>query len=235
MSRPTIAISVYDLDRTITRLPTWTPFLLHAARSIAPWRLLLVPFLGIVALRHRDRDRRKEAMHRILLGPTVAADAAERAAEAFARYLIRHHIRPGARAQIAADRAAGRRIVIATAAHAFYARAIADALGVADLVATQVRRTSTGDVTPLLAGPNCYGAAKGMMLANWLAGASLTRETTHIRVYSDHVSDAPAFEWANEAVAVNPHPPLRRLAVRRGWRIVDWQTDDAPIATVPAR
>jgi phosphoserine phosphatase len=44
----------------------------------------------------------------------------------------------------------------------------------------------------------------------------------HVRFYSDHVSDRPAFEWADEPVAVNPHGTLRLLAEERGWAIEDW-------------
>lgn len=222
MTAPKVRVSVYDLDRTITSLPTWTPFLLDAARTVAPWRLALVPIVGIAALRHRDRDRRKEAMHRLMLGHALTQDVATRLAEGFAERLLRDHIRPGARAQIAADHAEGRRIVIATAAHAFYARAIADRLGIADLVATQAHRNAAGDITPMLAGPNCYGPAKRAMLEQWLAGAGIAREDAHVRFYSDHASDAPSFEWADEPIAVNPHARLRTLASARGWPIVDW-------------
>ncbi|SDA24512.1 HAD family phosphatase [Sphingomonas sp. NFR15] len=222
MIAPRVRISVYDLDRTITSLPTWTPFLLHAARAVAPWRLAALPVVGLVALSRTDRDRRKELMHRLILGPTLGTAAATRLAEDFATRLTRDHIRPGARAQIAADRAEGRRIVIATAAHAFYARAIADRLGVADLVATRAKRDAAGDITPMLDGPNCYGAAKRAMLERWLADAGIAREDAHIRFQSDHVSDAPSFAWADEPIAVNPHARLRALARARGWPIVDW-------------
>ena len=222
MIAPRVRISVYDLDRTITSLPTWTPFLLHAARTMVSWRLALVPLAGIAALSHRDRDRRKETMHRLMLGPTLAAKTATRLAEDFAERLTRDHIRPGARAQMEADRADGRQIMIATAAHAFYARAIADRLGVADLVATQARHDAAGDITPLLDGPNCYGMAKRVMLERWLAEAGIDRAVAHIRFHSDHVSDVPSFEWADEPVAVNPHARLRKLAVARGWPILDW-------------
>jgi phosphoserine phosphatase len=44
----------------------------------------------------------------------------------------------------------------------------------------------------------------------------------HVRFYSDHVSDQPVFEWADEPVAVNPHGRLRRLAEQRGWAVEDW-------------
>jgi phosphoserine phosphatase len=54
----------------------------------------------------------------------------------------------------------------------------------------------------------------------WLAASGLERG--HVRFYSDHASDKPAFEWADEAVAVNPHDRLKRLATERGWRLENW-------------
>ncbi|MEO6360061.1 MAG: hypothetical protein ABIO43_05750 [Sphingomicrobium sp.] len=43
-----------------------------------------------------------------------------------------------------------------------------------------------------------------------------------MRFYSDHGSDAPVFEWADEAVAVSPHGKLREMAMKRGWGVEDW-------------
>ena len=41
----TTDLAIYDMDRTITRHATYTPFLLHCAARRAPWRLLLLPFV----------------------------------------------------------------------------------------------------------------------------------------------------------------------------------------------
>ena len=37
------ALAIYDMDRTVTRGPTFGPFLWHAMRRLAPWRALLAP------------------------------------------------------------------------------------------------------------------------------------------------------------------------------------------------
>ena len=58
------------------------------------------------------------------------------------------------------------------------------------------------------------------MIAGWLDSEGLTR--AHVRFYSDHASDVPVFDWADEPVAVNPHDRLLILARQRGWRIDDW-------------
>ena len=55
------------------------------------------------------------------------------------------------------------------------------------------------------------------MIADWVEKSGLLGKHGHVRFYSDHVSDAPVFEWADEPVAVNPHGKLRRLAEQRGW------------------
>ena len=41
-------LAIYDMDRTVTRRATYTPFLLHCALRRAPWRLLLLPFVVAV-------------------------------------------------------------------------------------------------------------------------------------------------------------------------------------------
>ena len=71
-----------------------------------------------------------------------------------------------------------------------------------------------------IAGENGYGPAKIRMIADWVEASGLKGAHGHVRFYSDHVSDQPAFEWADEPVAVNPHgklaPPSR--AARLGDR-----------------
>jgi Rrf2 family protein len=42
--------AIYDMDRTVTRRATYTPFLIHCALRRAPWRLLLLPFVIVSML-----------------------------------------------------------------------------------------------------------------------------------------------------------------------------------------
>ncbi len=218
--------AIYDMDKTITRRPTWTPFLVRTAATHAPWRLALLPLAGLAvvgyALRLVDRARLKELTLALLIGRRIDADWLADAAARFAAHVARHGLYPDAVARIAADRAAGRRIVMATASCRFYAAPIAATLGITDVIATDLVRDGGGAYRAQIAGENCYGAAKLRMMEAWLRAQQRAREQVHARFYSDHVSDAPALEWADEAFAVNPHPPLRTLAQARGWTILDW-------------
>ena len=63
------------------------------------------------------------------------------------------------------------------------------------------------------------------MVEHWLEGAGIARRDATVRAYSDHVSDAPLLEWADQAFAVNAHAPLVALARARGWTVFDWRQE----------
>lgn len=219
-------LAIYDMDRTVTRHATYTPFLLHCALRRAPWRLLLLPvvagsMLAYVA-RLIDRAKLKEINHRLLLGGKIHPRDLRPLVESFADRQLASNIRPGARSAIARDKAEGRRLVLATASYRLYADAIAERLGFDDVVGTTSVIGLDDRVHAMIAGENCYGPAKLRMIADWVEKSGLKGVHGHVRFYSDHVSDQPAFEWSDEPVAVNPHAKLRRLADQRGWAIEDW-------------
>jgi HAD superfamily hydrolase (TIGR01490 family) len=219
-------LAIYDMDRTVTRRATYTPFLLYCALHRAPWRLLLLPLvagsmLAYVA-RLIDRGELKEINHRLLLGGKVHPRDLQPLVESFAERQAMTNIRPGARTAIARDKAEGRRLVLATASYRLYADAIAERLGFDDVIGTGSIIGLDSQVHAKIAGENCYGPAKLRMIADWVEQSGLKGKHGHVRLYSDHVSDQPAFEWADEPVAVNPHGKLRRLAEQRGWAIEDW-------------
>jgi HAD superfamily hydrolase (TIGR01490 family) len=219
-------LAIYDLDRTVTRRPTYTPFLLHCAARKAPWRLLLIPVVLLsmlgYGLRLIDRARLKEINHQLLIGAHIHPRDLQPLVESFADAQVRSNIRPGARRAIERDRAEGRRLVLATASYRLYADAVAERLGFDDVIGTGSVIGLDDRVHAKIAGENCYGPAKLRMVADWVEKSGLKGEHGHVRFYSDHVSDQPAFEWADEPVAVNPHGKLRRLAEHRGWAIEDW-------------
>jgi HAD superfamily hydrolase (TIGR01490 family) len=219
-------LAIYDMDRTITRRATYTPFLLHAALRLAPWRLALLPLallaMAAYALRLIDRGRLKEINYTLLVGRGIAPERLEPVVDSFAEAQLATNILPGARRAIAADRAAGRRLVMATASYRLYAAAIARRLGFDDVVATETGLDSKGRVVAKIDGANCYGPAKKDMILAWLQREGLDRDAVHIRFYSDHVSDHHVHRWADEAVAANAHTRLVRLAQAEGWEVVDW-------------
>jgi HAD superfamily hydrolase (TIGR01490 family) len=216
--------AIYDMDRTVTRRATYTPFLMHCALRRAPWRLLLLPFviasMIAYAVKLIDRARLKEINHHLLLGSKRHPAELKPLVESFAAATLANNVRPGARDAIARDKADGRHVVMATASYRFYAREIAERLGFDECIGTNSILGLDERVHAKIDGQNCYGPAKLSMVEEWLAKSGLERG--HVRFYSDHASDAPVFEWSDEPVAVNPHNKLVRLAQARGLRVEDW-------------
>ena len=222
MSSAATPLSIFDMDRTITRTGTYTRWLIFWASHEAPWRLALLPISGLYGLgyllRLVTRQRLKELNHALLMGGKADRATVLRRAADYARHVLATNVFPEALAQIEAERAEGRRIVLATASYAFYAEAIAR-LGIADVIAT--RSVWDGErLRPRLAGENCYEDAKRRMVEAWLDAEGL--RGAPMRFFSDHVSDVPTFELADERIATTPSAGLRAVAGARGWQILDW-------------
>jgi HAD superfamily phosphoserine phosphatase-like hydrolase len=219
-------LAIYDMDRTVTRGPTFGPFLWHAMWRLAPWRVLLAPLSLAATLAYSlkliDRGRLKEWTYRLLVGP-VSPERLERVVQSFADKQCRTNILPGARTRIAEDKAAGRRLVLATASYRLYAAAIAQRLGFDDVIATDTRIDAQGRTIAKIDGRNCYGLGKLDMIEAWLQKQGLDRDAVHIRFYSDHVSDHHVHRWADEAFATNAHARLIKVARDEGWEVLDWR------------
>lgn len=219
------AVSIFDLDRTLTRQPTYTALLAFISWRIAPWRLLTAPIVILAMLGYLcglySRRRVKEIEQWLLLGNAVKRSDVEREASLFADRLDADGLLAEGKATIAKDLAAGRRVILATAANQFYAGALAERLGISEVIAT--RSVWRGDkLTAAIAGENCYGQAKRDMTERYLADQGMKRDAVHIRFYSDHISDRPMFDWADEQIAVNPSRKLYELALSLNWLIMFW-------------
>lgn len=211
-------IAIYDLDRTLTRRATYTPFLLFIARRIAPWRLLFLPVWVGMMIGHKlglyGRAGLKQAGFALFVGqpgdqrlPPLITAFAERTAKA---------LYPGAQRQWMADGEAGTMRVIATAALELYAGAIAEQLHADALIATPM------DAAGKLIEGNNFGDGKYQRVLDWFAASGFDRAACRILFYSDHVSDAPLLDWADEGVLVNPAAKGSRMADLRGWRVADF-------------
>ncbi|MGB5724773.1 MAG: HAD-IB family hydrolase [Parasphingorhabdus sp.] len=220
-------ISLYDMDRTITVRGTYTPFLFHMVFARAPWRLIFLPLLPFAfaayGLKLISRGRLKTFNQSMLLGSAPKLSALQPHIESFADKVLRSNRHGKAIDQVEADRANGRTLVLVTASYELYAEAIARRLGFDHLIGTRLQVDSQGRVLPVIIGENCYDDAKIARIEDLFAKQGWQRTESHVRAYSDHVSDQAMLEYADEAIATTPTPKLRRLAEARGWKIVDWR------------
>ncbi len=220
-----VRLSIYDMDKTITRRATYQPFLRYAVPRHKPWRMLLSPFLLLSTFaygaRTISRGELKEINTALMLGKRITPEKLGKLAKGFAEKTIAKNILKGALDQIALDHEEGRRTVLATASYTFYVKDIAALLDFDDVISTGTQAKGE-HATFAIDDDNCYGDAKLAKIERWMVEQGLKREECHIRFYSDHVSDAPALAWADEGYATNAHGPLRKLAKDRGWTVLDW-------------
>ncbi len=120
--------------------------------------------------------------------------------------------------QLDQDRAAGARLLIATAAFEFYASAFADALDFEAVIATQW----DGETIP---GGNCYGDTKKSRVLEWFEREDIKRHEARVRFVSDSFADAPLLDWADDPIFVTSSASHAAKARARGWQVID------PLAT----
>jgi HAD superfamily phosphoserine phosphatase-like hydrolase len=221
-------LSIYDMDKTVIGRASWTWWLFHYARTEAPARLLLAPLMLVpltgYALGFVDRKGLKQATQRLMMGSRVPRARVQHAAQAFADSFGAREELPGALAAIAADRAAGREVWLATASCRYFVEALARRWGIDHVVATE-NHWEGELLTPIILGENCYEMGKLRMIL-----AALESRPAEVAFTSDHSSDLVVLQWADRPVVANPHAPLRRVALSRGWPVVDWATGEAPEA-----
>lgn len=213
-------LSIYDMDKTVIARASWTHWLLHYARQEAPLRLLLLPLLLLpllgYALGFHDRKGLKQATQRLLMGGRVPAEKVARAADSFAAGFGAREELAGALAAIRADREAGYELWLATASCRFFVEALAARWGFDRVIATE-NRWDGDRLTPEIVGENCYEMGKLRKIL-----ARLEARPAQVKFTSDHLSDLPVLDWADLPVVANPHDPLRRVALARGWPVCDW-------------
>lgn len=208
-------VAIYDLDKTLVRRATFTPFLAFAARRLAPGRLALMPVWVLLMIGYRigfyDRTRLKTMGMRLMLGRRELAELQAIGREFADAHLDSAGWMEGVIAMVEEDRSAGRRLAIATAAFEFYARAFAEKLRIDEVIATRW----DGSTIP---GGNCYGTAKCKRVADWLGEDP---DNAGMRFVSDSFADEPLLELADDPVFVTQSTAKKKRAEARGWRVID--------------
>jgi HAD superfamily hydrolase (TIGR01490 family) len=220
-------IAIYDLDRTLLRKPTFTPFLMFAARKTAPWRLLLLPVWIAAMIGYRmglyGRKPLKQFGIRLFVGAEIAEEKATQLAQEFTDLLIPSGLQRGAMVQMAKDKDAAHVLIIATAAQELYVQAMARKLGFDAILATRQIRSPIGGYLHQFEGENCYGSEKLRRITEFLDSQKITRNSVEIVFYTDHHSDAAVLDWADIGIIVNGNAGLMAMARTRGWGCQDWR------------
>lgn len=150
--------------------------------------------------------------------PAAQTAAAQRL---FMAEVIAPRLLPAALALVREHQARGDLVALVTATNDFVTTPIAEAFGIADLLAVRLERAAGGTITGRIDGTPSYREGKVARVEEWLAARGKGwSDFGRISVYSDSLNDLPLLERATHPVATNPSPGLRQVAESRGWRIL---------------
>lgn len=139
----------------------------------------------------------------------------------FLESIIQPMLLPAATQLVERHRQRGDLLAIVTATNDFITRPIAEALGVQDLIATELARDLGGRVTGRVHGVPAFREGKVERVKQWLATRGLTLpDFARSHFYSDSTNDLPLLESVSDPVATNPGPALERIAIERGWPVL---------------
>ena len=152
-------------------------------------------------------------------------DRADADIAAASQQFMSHWVQPlltdAARDLVARHLRGGDRVAIVTATNDFITRPIAQALGVVELIATELQRDATGHVTGAIHGVPAFRQGKITRVQAWLQSQGLAwSQVQRSTFYSDSTNDLPLLELVTHPVATNPTPALARVALERGWPVL---------------
>lgn len=231
------AAAIFDVDGTVCATHSTTSLIWHRARQHGVWRHRLwlaslvwrAPMLRIVDTLSRSLTDR--IVYRHFAG--LSEERVRRDAQACCDALLLPLCFQDALAEIAAHRAAGRRIVLLSGGIDLVLAPLAERLG-ADLVAQRLevrdgRFTGRYRSYEALDGagraPASQGARKAAALREFAARFGIDLVNSY--AYGDSVNDVAMLSEVGHAVAINPDRRLKREAERRGWAVRTWRSSGA--------
>lgn len=124
-----------------------------------------------------------------------------------------------AKRRIDLHRAQGHRVVLITGSLDLLVRKVAEALKVDDYIASDTERIE-GHFTGQIRLPVPYGHGKVYWLRHHAEGQGIDLSQSY--AYGDSHADRWVFHSVGHPKAVNPSWRLRRLALQKGWEILQW-------------
>jgi HAD superfamily hydrolase (TIGR01490 family) len=228
-----MSIAFFDLDKTLLAVNSAT---LWIRREVAQGHLTRLQALRAslwVARYHLGFVSVQDAVLAAIshLAGTPAQALQERTTR-FYEEQVRTLYRPGALRALEEHRGAGDRLVLLTSSSGYLSEHVARELRLDAILCNRFEVDERGLHTGRPLGAVCFGAGKRTHAEAYAreAGVSLSA----CSFYTDSYSDLPVMEVVGRPVAVHPDYRLRREAVRRGWRVVDWGVPGAGAPDVGA-
>ncbi|MBN2026091.1 MAG: HAD-IB family hydrolase [Actinobacteria bacterium] len=216
------SIAFFDMDRTLLKGDSDN---LLVTYMIGTRRLGMAAFLKMARfclLARLDRVSIEEWRRWVYreFGRFEAEELMRIVEEGYERRIMPRLYREG-KESISTHKQKGHLTVIATAAWEFIAEKVRVQLGAADKISS-IAGFENGHLSDEMRNLLPYNEGKKAMAELYAAERDVDLADCYL--YTDSIADLPLLEAVGHAVVVNPGRGLRRLAVERGWQVLDWNT-----------
>ena len=219
-------LAIFDLDYTLTRRGTWGRFVWMNVKSRPHIWLPLIFAAGWTQFRYKRGHLPRKAVKLAMMKWAMQGRSRkhlELLAEKFAIREVQSGLRSQTPSVLSRHAQAGDHLMIASAAVDILVKPIAEKLGIAHFVATDMAWDQDDIVKMEFASENCYGPEKLNRVIDYLKeNPRLKQNNTIITFYSDSYSDLDLFQFCDVSVAVNPDKRLKQQAKLHNIRVVDW-------------
>jgi HAD superfamily hydrolase (TIGR01490 family) len=131
---------------------------------------------------------------------------------------IKSRAYPRALTMVREQQKAGDVTCMITATNGVVSTPVAEFFGFEHFISTSLELAG-GRYTGRIAGRYCVGEGKIAYMEEFCARFNIS--ISQVYYYGDSVADIPVFKAVGHPVAVNPMPPLRELAGKSGWPVID--------------
>lgn len=216
-----MALAIFDLDETLIHGDCASLWAAHMADLGWVDRDSFVPREQELMALYSQGQLSMEEYMTFSLAPLVGRtpEEVEFVVGPFVEDLIEPIIFSDAMRCLAQHRAQGDRLLIISASPRFLVEAIAERLGVSEVLAIECERQH-GGYSGRTSGVLTYREGKVARLDAWLAEQGETLEGAHF--YSDSRNDLPLLSLVANPHAVNPDSTLRAHAEQASWDILSW-------------
>jgi HAD superfamily hydrolase (TIGR01490 family) len=213
-------LAFFDLDGTIIRTYSASAIVREAVRKGmmghgAVARAVYLSFLYRFRLRN-ELNTVTEMMSWLKGAPEkVISDLID----SVCRETLVPSIRKEAVAELEFHRNKNTKIILLSSALSPVCRCIADHLRMDDIICSAPEITG-GVYSGRPGGPMCYGKVKAIRLQEYCEKENVDVSDTWY--YGDSIADLHVLGIAGHPVCVNPSKKLKKIALSKGWKIVEW-------------
>jgi HAD superfamily hydrolase (TIGR01490 family) len=209
------------LDGNAGTIFTWY---LYSEKVMRPEMRARIPRIIYEYARHRLTEQDMVEVGSRCQQGLFADELKAHARRCFERHL-RKRITSGAIRQIRRHLLSGHFVAVASGSPQYIVEEIGRHLRVHAAIGTRTRIVD-GKATDEIVAPVVFKEGKRAAVEAIAGRMDLDLQKSFL--YSDSAADVSLFETIGNPVVVNPKPPFRDLALRRGWEIVEWKERNRP-------